>query len=190
MREQVCLYMCPWPRIQAALTDEHALNVSYRYNRGEPRDVAQEVARPRCARSAKRSAIASIAPIASRSARRGSTSATAPNLGCIQCGLCIDACDSVMAKIGRAAAHRLRHRHQHQAPAGGLAPVYRLLRPRTVLYAVLIALVGSAMLYALVARGHVVAVMHDRNPLFVQTAGGSIRNGYRVARRQQGDRAA
>ena len=37
MREQVCLYMCPWPRIQAALTDEHALNVTYRYDRGEPR---------------------------------------------------------------------------------------------------------------------------------------------------------
>ena len=37
MREQVCIYMCPWPRIQAALTDEHALNVTYRYDRGEPR---------------------------------------------------------------------------------------------------------------------------------------------------------
>jgi cytochrome c oxidase accessory protein FixG len=47
MREQVCLYMCPWPRIQAALTDEYALNVTYRYDRGEPRMSAKkaEVAR-------------------------------------------------------------------------------------------------------------------------------------------------
>ena len=37
MREQVCIYMCPWPRIQAALTDEWALNVTYRRDRGEPR---------------------------------------------------------------------------------------------------------------------------------------------------------
>ena len=37
MREQVCTYMCPWPRIQAALTDEWALNVTYRYDRGEKR---------------------------------------------------------------------------------------------------------------------------------------------------------
>jgi polyferredoxin len=37
MREQVCLYMCPWPRIQAAMTDEYALNVTYRVDRGEPR---------------------------------------------------------------------------------------------------------------------------------------------------------
>ena len=42
MREQVCLYMCPWPRIQAALTDEYALNVTYRYDRGEPRMSAEE----------------------------------------------------------------------------------------------------------------------------------------------------
>jgi cytochrome c oxidase accessory protein FixG len=38
MREQVCLYMCPWPRIQAALIDESALNVTYCYDRGEPRN--------------------------------------------------------------------------------------------------------------------------------------------------------
>ena len=44
MREQVCLYMCPWPRIQAALTDEHALNVTYRYDRGEPRASVKKVA--------------------------------------------------------------------------------------------------------------------------------------------------
>src|SRR5260370_6533718 len=37
MREQVCVYMCPWPRIQAALTDEWALNVTYKYDRGEQR---------------------------------------------------------------------------------------------------------------------------------------------------------
>ncbi|MBW8853785.1 MAG: 4Fe-4S binding protein, partial [Bradyrhizobium sp.] len=42
MREQVCLYMCPWPRIQAALTDEYALNVTYRYDRGEPRTSAKK----------------------------------------------------------------------------------------------------------------------------------------------------
>lgn len=42
MREQVCVYMCPWPRIQAALTDEHALNVTYRFDRGEPRAHLKE----------------------------------------------------------------------------------------------------------------------------------------------------
>jgi polyferredoxin len=47
MREQVCLYMCPWPHIQAALTDTDALNVTYRYDRGEPRMSVKEAARAR-----------------------------------------------------------------------------------------------------------------------------------------------
>ena len=47
MREQVCLYMCPWPRIQAALTDEYAFNVTYRFDRGEPRMSAKKAAAAR-----------------------------------------------------------------------------------------------------------------------------------------------
>src|SRR3569833_3787784 len=37
MREQVCLYMCPWPRIQAALPDEYALNDTFCFVCGEQR---------------------------------------------------------------------------------------------------------------------------------------------------------
>ena len=37
MREQVCIYMCPWPRIQAAMMDDDTLTVAYRDWRGEPR---------------------------------------------------------------------------------------------------------------------------------------------------------
>ena len=67
MREQVCTYMCPWPRIQAALTDEHALNVTYRYDRGEPR---ASVRKPNpCGFPASPSAIAWTAASASTSAR-------------------------------------------------------------------------------------------------------------------------
>ncbi|MCG6883369.1 MAG: cytochrome c oxidase accessory protein CcoG [Silicimonas sp.] len=37
MREQVCIYMCPWPRIQGAMMDPDTLTVGYRAWRGEPR---------------------------------------------------------------------------------------------------------------------------------------------------------
>jgi polyferredoxin len=37
MREQVCIYMCPWPRIQTAMLDEKSLIVTYKDWRGEPR---------------------------------------------------------------------------------------------------------------------------------------------------------
>ena len=73
-REQVCLFMCPWPRIQAALTDEYALNVTYRGDRGEPRVSVKKA--DACGPRANRPAIASIAANASRSARPASIFAT------------------------------------------------------------------------------------------------------------------
>ena len=76
MREQVCLYMCPWPRIQAALTDEYALNVTYRYDRGEPRGSVKKAEQLRAQGS--RPATASIACNASMSARPASISAAGP----------------------------------------------------------------------------------------------------------------
>ena len=75
MREQVCTYMCPWPRIQGAMLDEHSLTVTYNDWRGERRATATPRRRSRPA--ASRSAIASTAMPASPSARWASTSATA-----------------------------------------------------------------------------------------------------------------
>ena len=143
MREQVCLYMCPWPRIQAALTDEYALNVTYRYDRGEPRSVGEEGQR-HCARKASRPATASTASSACTSARPASISAMGRRLGCIQCGLCIDACDKVMAKIGRPPGLIAYDTDINiKRRMDGKAPIFKLVRPRTVLYAAIIAVVGG-----------------------------------------------
>src|SRR4051794_10972832 len=99
MREQVCLYMCPWPRIQAALIDENALNVTYRYDRGEPRHSVKKAATLRAAGEPAGDCIdcnqcVAVCPT-------GVDIRDGANLGCIQCGLCIDACDAVMTKVGR-----------------------------------------------------------------------------------------
>ena len=99
MREQVCTYMCPWPRIQAALTDEHALNVTYRYDRGEPRGSVKKNAPLRRAGQPAGDCIdcrqcVYVCPT-------GIDIRNGAKLDCIQCGLCIDACDAVMAKIDR-----------------------------------------------------------------------------------------
>jgi len=63
----------------------------------------------------------------------------------------------------------------------GLPPIYRLTRPRTLIYSAMIALVGSIMIYALVTRSDLgVNVLHDRNPLAVATVDGGVRNGFTV----------
>ena len=105
-------------------------------------------------------------------------------LGCIQCGLCIDACDNVMAKIGRpTAADRLRHRRQHQAARSrASSPFYKIVRMRTVLYAAHHRASSAAiMLYTLATRAaEGISVIHDRNPMFVRLSDGALRNGYTI----------
>jgi cytochrome c oxidase accessory protein FixG len=180
MREQVCVYMCPWPRIQAALTDEYALNVTYRYDRGEPRASLKKAATLHEHAQPAGDCIDCLQCV--HVCPTGVDIRGGSNLGCIQCGLCIDACDAVMAKIGRPARLiaydtdvNIKRRLQ------GQQPFYRILRSRTVLYAVIIALVGAVMLYTLTTRRHeAVSVLHDRNPVFVRLSDGAVRNAYTV----------
>lgn len=181
MREQVCTYMCPWPRIQAALTDDEALNVTYRYDRGEPRVSLKGAARLRAAGESAGDCIdcnqcVAVCPTGI-DIRHGA------QLECIQCGLCMDACDNVMTKIGRPPALiaydtdtnvKLRAEGQPERP-------FRPFRARTLIYFAVIAIVGGAMLYQLATRATAgISVIHDRTPLFVTLSDGSIRNAYTI----------
>jgi len=99
MREQVCVYMCPWPRIQAALTDEWALNVTYKYDRGETRTSLKKANELRALGEPVGDCIDCYQCVAV--CPTGIDIRNGAQLDCIQCGLCIDACDTVMKKIGR-----------------------------------------------------------------------------------------
>jgi cytochrome c oxidase accessory protein FixG len=175
MREQVCTYMCPWPRIQAALTDEYALNVTYRYDRGEPRGPKRKSEswdeRGDCIDCDQ---CVQVCPV-------GIDIRNGPQLECIHCALCIDACDQMMTKIGRPTGLiaydtdvAVAARAAHQAP-----PKYRILRTRTVLYSVLIAAIGGLIIWGLATKATIEAnVLKDRSPPFVQLSDGNIQNGY------------
>lgn len=181
MREQVCTYMCPWPRIQAALTDEHALNVTYRYDRGEPRASVKKAEAARLVGEPAGDCVDcrqcfNVCPT-------GVDIRDGLQIDCIQCGLCIDACDNVMTKVGRPTGligydtdERVQARMNGHTP-----PTYRILRPRTILYAAIIAVVGAIMIYALATRSLIgISAIHDRNPVFVTLSDGSVRNAYTI----------
>jgi cytochrome c oxidase accessory protein FixG len=180
MREQVCVYMCPWPRIQAALTDEWALNVTYRDARGEPRSSVKKANELRAKGLPAGDCIdchqcVAVCPT-------GIDIRNGAQLGCIMCGLCIDACDTVMTKVGRPTGligydNEVNVSRRRE----GKREIYRLVRPRTAIYAGVIVLVGAIMLYSLLTRSVLdISVLHDRNPLVVTLADGSVRNGYTV----------
>ena len=204
MREQVCIYMCPWPRIQAAMLDDDSLVVTYNDWRGEPRTkhakkaVAAGEAVGDCVDC---NACVAVCPM-------GIDIRDGQQLACITCALCIDACDSVMDKIGKPrgliAYATLNEYESNMALAtnGRTAPIdparvrnddgafvdqvrhfdWRIIfRPRTLLYMGVWSAVGVAMLVALLSRDRLeVNVIHDRNPQYVLESDGSIRNGYTI----------
>jgi cytochrome c oxidase accessory protein FixG len=180
MREQVCLYMCPWPRIQASLTDEFALNVTYRYDRGEPRVSVKKNAAMRAQGLPAGDCVDCLQCV--NVCPTGVDIRDGASLGCIQCGLCIDACDTVMAKIGRPlrliAYDTDVNIKRRQA---GKPSVFRIVRPRTMLYAAIMAVIAAVMLYTLATRpSEGLSVIHDRNPIFVRLSDGALRNAYTV----------
>ncbi|MCC8978367.1 cytochrome c oxidase accessory protein CcoG [Bradyrhizobium acaciae] len=178
MREQVCVYMCPWPRIQAALTDEWALNVTYKYDRGEPRCSVKKAFDIRALGEKAGDCIdcnqcVAVCPT-------GIDIRDGAQLGCIQCGLCIDACDAVMTKVSRGTGLiGYDNDINVQRRIAGKEEVFKPVRARTVVYAGLITVVCAVMLYALMSRTLLdVNVLHDRNPIAVRLSDGATRNGY------------
>ena len=174
MREQVCIYMCPWPRIQGAMFDEDSLLVTYREHRGEPRAAHKKGeswdGRGDCIRCRQ---CVVVCPM-------GIDIRDGPQLECIHCALCIDACNEVMTKIGRPPnlISYETYRNLEAAKRGERAPV-RFLRPRIIAYGVLLCAVSALMLYGLFSRETLsLSVLRDRNPLFVMLSDGSVRNGY------------
>jgi polyferredoxin len=106
-------------------------------------------------------------------------------LECITCALCIDACNGVMDKVGKPRGLISYATLKDYNASTREAPVHTslrsLIRPRTIIYITLWSLVGLGMLIALLTRERLdVNVLHDRNPLAVRLADGTIRNGYTI----------
>lgn len=204
MREQVCTYMCPWPRIQAAMLDENSLTVTYNDWRGEPRTRGSKKALAAGAvvgDCVDCNACVAVCPM-------GIDIRDGQQLECITCALCIDACNSVMDKIGKPrglisyATLNDYHANMNLATNGGTAPIdparvyeapnkfkdtihlislKKILRPRTLIYFTIWAMVGLMLLGSLYMRERIgVNVLQDRNPQYVMLSDGSIRNGYTV----------
>lgn len=177
-REQVCLYMCPWPRFQSAMLDEQTLIVTYEAWRGEPRGHGRRDAGEAAGilgDCVDCQACVNVCPT-------GVDIRAGIQLGCINCGLCMDACNTVMERIGRAPwLITWDNLARQKARAQGKRARLRLIRPRTVLYTMALGMGGALLLYGVVTRSTVtISAIHDRAPLFVRLRDGGLRNGFTI----------
>ncbi len=210
LREQVCIYMCPWPRILGAMLDDMSMLVTYKSWRGEPRTHGIKRAGPAARRPEQadpgaeaQPGIASLIALAANPTRlpqigdcidcnacvavcpTGIDIREGSQIGCITCGLCIDACDQVMEKIGRPSKliGYTTVLDATIAAEGGTPepPLKRLFRPRTITYFLLWSGIGLGMLLALGQRSRIdLSVQQDRNPTWVLLSDGSVRNNYTI----------
>ncbi|MCA0303675.1 MAG: cytochrome c oxidase accessory protein CcoG [Proteobacteria bacterium] len=176
-REQVCTYMCPWPRFQSAMLDEQSLIVTYQKTRGEPRGKHKAGApwdgRGDCVDC---NLCVAVCPT-------GIDIRDGQQIECIGCSLCVDACNQTMEKVGRPQG-LIRWdtlADQMALEKGEPGAKWKPIRPRTILYAALLVVVSLVVLVAFVMRTQTeLTVQRDRSPNFVRLSNGDVRNAYTV----------
>lgn len=173
-RENVCTFMCPYARFQSAMFDRDTLVVSYRDWRGEKRGKHKAgeswEGRGHCIDCRQ---CVEVCPT-------GIDIRDGLQMSCISCGLCADACDGIMDKVGlpRGLIGYDTERNMTLC-AEGKPRQWRFIRLRTVGYFAVFAAAGAAIVWALLARSPLEAsVLADRTPLYVRLADGDLRNGY------------
>lgn len=160
LREMVCHNWCPYARFQGALFDKDTLVIAYDNERGEPRGKVNTT-QGSCVDC---SLCVQVCPM-------GIDIRDGQQLECIACAACIDACDQVMDKLKR--------------PRGlvgyrTLSGRQRLLRPRTIVYGVVLAVLATTFLYLATHRQLLAVDVVRSAALFNTTPDGRVSNNYTV----------
>jgi len=190
-REQLCIIGCPYGRFQSVMLDRQSLIITYDPIRGEPRGKLRRV-------GSGASRVESVGSVSlptlhcppSTSSRGDCIDCTmcvqvcptgidirdGLQLECVNCAQCIDACDAVMDRIGKP---RGLIRYSSQQAVEGETP--RLLRPRVVLYPMVIALIVGIFLFALGTKSVAnVSLLRARGLPYYQMPEGRIGSTLRV----------
>jgi len=170
LREQVCIYMCPYARFQGAMFDQNTLIISYDEKRGEPRGSRKRSVDPK----SRGLGDCIDCTLCVQVCPTGIDIRDGLQYQCIGCAACIDVCDDVMDKMGY---DKGLVRYTTLNTLEGKA--VRVLRPRIILYALLLVGITTAVGWHLLQRIPLeLDVIRDRNTLYRQTAEGLVENVY------------
>jgi cytochrome c oxidase accessory protein FixG len=170
LREQVCKYMCPYARFQSAMFDRDTLIITYDRERGEPRGAGKRAAGERAAGRGDCVDCTWCVQVCPT----GIDIRDGLQIDCIACAACIDACDTVMDRVGSPRG-LIRYTTQHALDHEKT----RVLRPRVMIYAGLLAALIAGFVIAIALRSPVsLDVIRDRNSFYRVTGDGHVENVY------------
>lgn len=170
MREQVCIYMCPYARFQSVMFDHDTLIISYDEKRGDPRG-----SRKRGTPSADAglgdcidcSLCVQVCPV-------GIDIRDGLQYQCIGCAACVDVCDEVMDKMGYP-----RGLVKYTTENALIGKPTKIIRTRVLIYVGILSVVFAALIYGLLTRVPLeVDIIRDRNVLYTETDQGLVQNVY------------
>ncbi len=173
MREQVCLYMCPYARFQSVMFDDDTLIVSYDEGRGEPRGRG---AKKKQSENPDAPGDCIDCGMCVQVCPTGIDIRDGLQYECITCAACIDACDDVMDHIDKP---RGLIRYTTENDLEGKES--RVIRPRLVGYGMVLLAMATLFMVTLYNRVPLqVDVLRDRNQLFRVASSGRVENVYRL----------
>ena len=148
-REQLCIVICPYGRLQSALIDDHSLVIGYDAVRGEPRGHRPAAAPTNANQATASSPVSAVGDCVDclrcvQVCPTGIDIRQGLQMECIGCTACIDACDDVMTRL-----RRPRGLIRYDSQAGFTGGRTRWLRPRTLLYGFLLLVGASVATWAL-----------------------------------------
>ncbi|EPJ44687.1 MAG: ferredoxin [Osedax symbiont Rs1] len=172
LREQVCIYMCPYARFQSVMFDPDTLIISYDEKRGENRGK----------RSRKIDTKAeglgdcidcmhcvNVCPT-------GIDIRDGLQVECVACGACVDACDDIMSRVGYEKG-LIKYTTEVNLEGGKT----KILRPKLIAYLVVVTLLILYFSYVIFERVPIEVDVHrDRGQLFVEISESIIENIYTV----------
>ena len=170
LREQICIYMCPYARFQSAMFDRDTLIISYDTKRGEPRGPRNRSVDPKTLDLGD----CIDCKLCVQVCPTGIDIRDGLQYQCIACAACIDACDSVMEKMNYPKG---LIRYTTENTMEGKKP--HIMRPRIIIYGTVLLLLLAAAIYSITIRVPlIVDVIRDRNSLFRPAENGLVENVY------------